>query len=63
MTGCLAARSLLEGKTGVKPISRFDASQFPTTFAAQIEDFDNEGCVRPPMLAASKHPASTPKAA
>ena len=36
--------SLLEGKTGVKPISRFDATQFPTTFAAQIEDFDNEGC-------------------
>jgi hypothetical protein len=35
--------SLLEGKTGVKQISRFDASDFPTTFAAQIENFDNEG--------------------
>ena len=29
----------------MKPISRFDATQFPTTFAAQIEDFDIEGCV------------------
>ena len=39
------ARSLLEGKTGVAQITRFDASDFPTTFAAQIKDFDNEGCV------------------
>ncbi|CAL8463933.1 g3468 [Coccomyxa elongata] len=37
--------SLLEGKSGVKPISRFDASDFPTTFAAQIENFDNEGLI------------------
>ena len=39
------SRSLLEGKTGVAQITRFDASDFPTTFAAQIKDFDNEGCV------------------
>ena len=47
LSGCLTpqcVRSLLEGKSGVKPISRFDASDFPTTFAAQIENFDNEGC-------------------
>ena len=35
--------SLLEGKSGVAPISRFDASEFPTTFAAQIKDLDIEG--------------------
>lgn len=43
------ARSLLEGKTGVAPITRFDASEFPTTFAAQIKDFDNEGCGARPV--------------
>ncbi|EIE18917.1 3-oxoacyl-synth [Coccomyxa subellipsoidea C-169] len=37
--------TLLEGKSGVKPITRFDASEFPTTFAAQIENFDNEGLI------------------
>ncbi len=36
-------------------ITRFDASEFPTTFAAQIKDFDNEGCAahlsaRPALL-------------
>jgi len=48
--GCvLCARSLLEGKTGVSQITRFDASEFPTTFAAQIKDFDNEGCAAHPV--------------
>lgn len=37
--------SLLEGQSGVKPITRFDASGFPTTFAAQIEGFDTEGLI------------------
>ncbi|KAI7840743.1 hypothetical protein COHA_005558 [Chlorella ohadii] len=31
---------LLEGVSGVDYISRFDASDFPTKFAAQIKDFD-----------------------
>ncbi|KAL4854132.1 3-oxoacyl-[acyl-carrier-protein] synthase I [Chlorella vulgaris] len=31
---------LLEGVSGVDYISRFDASNFPTKFAAQIKDFD-----------------------
>lgn len=31
--------SLLEGKSGVGPISHFDASAFPTKFAAEIKDF------------------------
>ncbi|KAK9813172.1 hypothetical protein WJX72_010081 [[Myrmecia] bisecta] len=37
--------SLLAGKSGIAPITRFDASQFPTNFAAQIKDFDNEGLI------------------
>lgn len=34
---------LLAGESGVKEINRFDASDFPTRFAAQIRDFDDEG--------------------
>ena len=34
---------LLAGTSGVGPITRFDASEYPTHFAAQIKDFDNEG--------------------
>jgi 3-oxoacyl-[acyl-carrier-protein] synthase II len=30
----------LEGRSGVGPISRFEARRFPTTFAAQVKDFD-----------------------
>lgn len=40
---CVLLCSLLEGKSGVGPITRFDASDFPTTFAAQIKDLDIEG--------------------
>lgn len=36
---------LLAGTNGVKQITRFDASEYPTTFAAQIENFDNEGLI------------------
>lgn len=36
--------SLLAGKSGVREIERFDASTFPTRFAAQITHFDSEGC-------------------
>ena len=35
---------LLAGQSGVIPIERFDASEFPTKFAAQIKDFSSEGC-------------------
>jgi 3-oxoacyl-[acyl-carrier-protein] synthase II len=31
-------RSLLEGRSGVRPITRFDASGFPTTFAGEIDE-------------------------
>jgi len=37
--------SLLEGKSGVGLIDRFDASEWPTKFAAQIRDFDDEGLI------------------
>lgn len=32
-------QSLVEGKSGVKPIDRFDAAEFPTRIAAQISNF------------------------
>lgn len=33
---------LLNGESGVGLIDRFDASEFPTRFAAQIRNFDDE---------------------
>ena len=33
-------QALLEGKSGVGPISHFNASRFPTTFAAEVKGFD-----------------------
>ncbi|GIL78525.1 hypothetical protein Vretimale_6120 [Volvox reticuliferus] len=36
---------LLDGVSGVGPIDRFDASEFPTRFAAQIKNFDDEGMI------------------
>jgi 3-oxoacyl-[acyl-carrier-protein] synthase II len=35
-------RSICMGKSGVGPITRFDASGFETTFAAEVKDFDPE---------------------
>jgi 3-oxoacyl-[acyl-carrier-protein] synthase II len=32
--------ALLEGRSGIGPITAFDASRFPTKFAAQVKDFD-----------------------
>uniref|UniRef100_A0A7S4CSG9 3-oxoacyl-[acyl-carrier-protein] synthase I, chloroplastic n=1 Tax=Eutreptiella gymnastica TaxID=73025 RepID=A0A7S4CSG9_9EUGL len=37
--------ALLEGKSGVKPITRFDVEKMPTKFAAQIENFDSDGII------------------
>lgn len=36
---------LLAGTSGVAQIDRFDIEEFPTKFAGQIRDFDNEGIV------------------
>ena len=33
-------RSLLEGKSGAGPITKFDASNFPVRFAAELKNFD-----------------------
>ena len=41
-------RNLVAGKSGIRPIAVFDASTFPTTFAAQVPDFDLAPYVRDP---------------
>jgi len=33
--------SLLEGKSGIRPISNFDCSEYPTRFAGEIQNFDS----------------------
>src|SRR5437016_4714443 len=33
-------RSLIEGKSGTAPITKFDAAKFPVRFAAEVKDFD-----------------------
>jgi 3-oxoacyl-[acyl-carrier-protein] synthase II len=33
-------RGVLEGKSGIAPITLFDASQYPTTFAGEVKGFD-----------------------
>src|SRR5947209_8669681 len=33
-------RSQLEGRSGVGPVTLFNANRFPTKFAAQVKDFD-----------------------
>ncbi|MEM9296182.1 MAG: beta-ketoacyl-[acyl-carrier-protein] synthase family protein [Planctomycetota bacterium] len=41
---------LLAADSGVKPIRRFDAKTFPTTFAAEVEGYDHRLFVRDPSL-------------
>ena len=41
---------LLDGTSGIDRISRFDASTFPTTFAAQVRDYDHQSLVKHPDL-------------
>ncbi len=33
-------RAMLEGKSGIGPITQFDAADFPTKIAAEVKDFD-----------------------
>jgi len=42
-------RALLHGRSGVGPITSFDASRLPTTFAGQVTDFDLGQHVRQPQ--------------
>ncbi len=41
---------LLAGESGVRPISRFDASTFPTTFAAEVRGYDPTPFLKHPDL-------------
>jgi len=43
-------RKLLDGASGAKPIEHFDASTFPTTFAAQVTGYDWRKHVADPSL-------------
>ena len=47
-----------EGKNGVGPITRFDARTFPTTFAAEVKDYDLGRFL--PDAGAGRTAASTP---
>src|SRR3954468_10638812 len=41
-------RAVVEGQSGVGPITAFNASRFPTRFAAQVKDFYLSRYVREP---------------
>ena len=41
---------LVNGESGVRPIHRFDASTFPTSFAAEVRDYDFRKYVRDPAM-------------
>jgi 3-oxoacyl-[acyl-carrier-protein] synthase II len=41
-------QSQVEGRSGVGPITLFDASRFPTQFAAQTKDFELGNYVQDP---------------
>ena len=34
-----------EGRSGLGPLTRFDASEFPSRVAAQVEDYDDSNCL------------------
>ena len=39
--------SLLAGRSGIRPITRFDSSSLPVAFGGEIADFDPKLWVRP----------------
>src|SRR5437763_13345397 len=41
-------RAQIEGRSGIGPITSFNARRFPTQFAAQVKDFDLARFVRDP---------------
>ena len=51
-------RSQIQARSGVRPIERFDASTFPTTFAAEVLGFNLGRYVRAPQRWADAGEAS-----
>ncbi len=41
---------LLRGECGIGPTTRFDATTFPTSFSAQVKDYDYRGYVKNPTI-------------
>ncbi|MBI1338418.1 MAG: beta-ketoacyl-ACP synthase II [Phycisphaera sp.] len=41
---------MMRGESGVSATTRFDASTFPTTFSAQVKDYDFRSCVKDPAI-------------
>lgn len=41
------AAALVEGRSGVKPITHFDSADFTTRFSAYVDDFDPSDCLNP----------------
>src|SRR5262245_32877270 len=41
---------LLKGECGIGPTKRFDATTFPTSFSAQVKDYDHRGYVKHPAV-------------
>jgi 3-oxoacyl-[acyl-carrier-protein] synthase II len=37
--------SLLEGKSGIGPVTRFDVSEYPARIAGEVKDFDGSSCI------------------
>ncbi len=40
-------KSLVEGRSGIRPIQQFDASRLPVQIAGEVRDFDGKAYVRP----------------
>ncbi|MCC7084530.1 MAG: beta-ketoacyl-[acyl-carrier-protein] synthase family protein [Pirellulales bacterium] len=40
-------QSLREGRSGVRPVTLFDTSEYPVKFGAEVQDFDPRSLVRP----------------
>src|SRR5699024_9669882 len=43
-------KKILAGESGIAPITHFDATTFPTTFAGEVKDYDYTPLVKRPHL-------------